>query len=98
MAKYRLSRRATRKLIEIYAHTEIYFGRYQADAYNAGFERMFELIAQFPKMGREAEYLRRGLRQFRFQSHAIFYIEEATHVRIINILHQAQNLRASLFE
>jgi toxin ParE1/3/4 len=98
MAEYKLSQRAADNLAEIYASTELNFGRYQADAYIAGFDHIFELLAQFPHMGREANDLRAGFRRFRFQSHSIFYTEEADHVLIRAIIHQAQNLRPELFD
>lgn len=44
MADYRLSLRARADLISIYAFTEARFGRYQAEAYHAG----FDLLAEFP--------------------------------------------------
>jgi len=57
MAEFKLAKRAELKLVEIYAFTENTFGRYQADAYNAGFERMFGLLADFPRMGVEVRDL-----------------------------------------
>jgi len=62
MAEYKLSQRATDNLVEIYAYTELNLGRYQANAYIAGFDDIFELLAQFPHMGREAKDLQAGFR------------------------------------
>ncbi len=73
MAEFRLNDRAASKLVDIYDFTEITFGRYQADAYQAGFERTFELLADFPRMGTDASELKMGFRRFRFQSHVIVY-------------------------
>lgn len=98
MATYKLSERAENNLAEIYAYTEVNFGRYQADAYHAGFDRIFGLLAEFPRMGRDANELRIGLRRFSFQSHSIFDTEEADHVLIRAIIHHAQNLRPELFD
>jgi toxin ParE1/3/4 len=98
MAEYKLSQRAADNLVEIYAYTELNFGRYQADAYNAGFDRVFGLLAQFPRMGRDASDLRAGLRRFRFQSHSTFYTEEGDHIFIRAISHHAQNPRPDLFD
>ncbi|MCW6512514.1 type II toxin-antitoxin system RelE/ParE family toxin [Lichenifustis flavocetrariae] len=98
MAEYILSRRAERDLLDIYASTEISFGQYQADAYHAGLERSFSLLADFPRMGTSADELATGFRRFRFQSHYIFYTEERAHILIRALLHVKMNLRPDLFE
>lgn len=98
MAEYRLSQRAKAQLVEIDAYTERVFGRYQADAYNAGFEKTFELIAEFPRIGRSADELKIGYRRYRHQSHYIFYTEEEGCVLIRTIIHTAQDLRPDLID
>jgi toxin ParE1/3/4 len=71
MAEYRLSLRAESDLLAIYAFTEAKFGQYQADAYHAGFERTFGLLADFPRIGTPSYDLVAGYRRFRFQSHYV---------------------------
>lgn len=61
MAEYKLAQRAEDKLVEIYASTENTFGRYQADAYSAGFERTFGLLADFPRIGIRSRNSRTGI-------------------------------------
>lgn len=73
MAEYRLSLRARADLLDIYSFSQANFGQYQADAYHAGFERTFGLLADFPGIGVSADELVPGYRRFRFQSHYIFY-------------------------
>ena len=70
----------------------------QADAYIAGFQKTFDLIAAFPGVGRSADELAHGYRRFRYQSHYIFYTQDSDHVLIRMIVHTAQDLRAELFE
>jgi toxin ParE1/3/4 len=98
VAEYRISLRARSDLINIYMFTDATFGRYQADAYHAGFEHTFGLIADFPDIGRSADELVAGYRRFRFQSHYIFYTKEPDHVLIRALIHVRQNLRSALFE
>jgi len=93
VAEYRLSLRARADLLDIYAFSEAKFGRYQAEAYHAGFERTFGLLADFPGIGTSADELVSGYRRFRFQSHYIFYTEETDHVLIRALIHARQNLR-----
>jgi toxin ParE1/3/4 len=39
----------------VYDYTEETFGAYQAEAYHAGLERTFDLLANFPLIGRPAD-------------------------------------------
>jgi toxin ParE1/3/4 len=98
MGEFRVSVRARSQLIDIYDFTEAKFGAYQADAYLAGLERMFGLLADFPRIGAPVDELAAGHRRFRFQSHHIFYTEEAAYVLIRAIIHSAQEIRPQLFE
>ena len=98
MAEYRLSLRAERDLLAIYLYTEEKFGAYQAEAYHAGLERTFGLLADFPGIGTSADEIRTGYRRFRFQSHYVFYTQETGYVFIRGLIHVRQDLRPSLFE
>jgi toxin ParE1/3/4 len=98
MAEYRLSVRARSQLLDIYEFTVRTFGQYQADAYHAGLERTFSLLADFPRIGQSADDLAPRHRRFRFQSHQIFYTEEASNILIRAIYHHAQDIRPQLFD
>jgi toxin ParE1/3/4 len=74
------------------------FGKYQAEAYHAGLERSFGLLADFPRIGQSVDELGTGYRRFRFQSHNIFYKEEAAYIVIRAIYHSAQDIKPQLFE
>lgn len=87
VAEYRLSLRARADLLNIYAKSEATFGLYQADAYYAGLERTFGLLADFPRIGTSADGLAPGYRRFRFQSHYVFFTEEVDHILIRAIVH-----------
>lgn len=98
MAEYRLSVRARSQLLDIYeSTTTATFGPYQAEAYHAGLDRT-SLLADFPRIGQLVNELASGYRRFRFQSHNIFYTEEATYVLIRAIYHCAQDIRPQLFD
>ena len=77
MAEYRLSVRVRSQLVDIYEFTTATFGPYQAEAYHAGLERTFGLLADFPRIGQQVDELAVGHRRFRFQSHSIFYTERS---------------------
>jgi len=93
VADFRLSERAERELIEIYDYTEETFG-----AYHAGLERTFDLLANFPRIGRVVDDMTPGFRRFRFQAHTVFYTEEAAFVLIRAVLQQAQEIKPDLFD
>ena len=48
MPAFRLSKRARDKLLDIHERSCEMFGQYQANAYQTGFEKTFELLAMFP--------------------------------------------------
>jgi len=98
MAKYRLSARARLQLLDIYEFTAVTFGKYQAEAYHAGLERTFDLLADFPRIGQSVDELAPRHRRFQFQSHNIFYTEEPTYVLIRAIYHRGQDMRPQLFD
>lgn len=97
MGSYRLSARAVAQIDEIYDYTAETFGSYQADAYHAGLERTFGLLADFPLIGRLVEELAARHRSFRFQAHHIFYTQEAGDIVIRAVFHHARDIKPSLF-
>jgi toxin ParE1/3/4 len=98
MASFRLSVRARADLLDIYDYTAATFGNYQANAYHAGLERTFGLLADFPLIGQPVDELAAGYRRFRFQSHFVFYSDDADHIVIHAVLHTALDIRPQLFE
>jgi toxin ParE1/3/4 len=98
MSEFRISERAATQFDDIYDYSEERFGRYQAEAYSAGLRRSFELLADFPRMGRTVDHAAPGLRRFRFQSHYIFYSIEAGHILVRGLIHVRQKLRPDLIE
>lgn len=88
VGSFKLSARAEAELINLYDYSEAQFGRYQADAYLAGLERTFGLLADFPRIGQSADELVPGYRRFRFQAHVVFYSEEGDYIVIRAILHR----------
>jgi toxin ParE1/3/4 len=98
MAEYRLSVRVRAHLLDIYDFTATTFGQYQAEAYHAGLERTFSLLADFPRIGQSVDELAPRYRRFRFQSHNIFHTEESAFILIRAIYHHAQDIRPRLFD
>ena len=98
MTEFRLSEQAEQDLIEIYSSTEETFGSYQAEAYHAGLERTFDLLASFPRIGRAIAEIAPGFRRFRFQAYTVLYTEESDFIFIRAVLHQAREIKPDLFD
>ena len=93
MGRYRLTPQARRHIDGIFEYGLATFGAYQADAYHAGLERTFGLLADFPQMAPRAEGVRQTMRRFRFQAHFIYYREESGFIAILAVLYHAQDWR-----
>ena len=85
--RHRLSTHAERDLVDIYLWTHGAFGERQADKYLQELERVFELIAENPRMGRLHDTRTRKVVHGR---HVIFYRLVGEVVVIGRILHGAR--------
>ena len=72
----RLSNRAERELLTIYAESAAQFGLAQADRYVAGLRSALALLAEQPQLTRERQELISRARAYRYKSHVIVYREE----------------------
>lgn len=98
MANYRLSAQAAAALEDIYVYTALTFGDDQAEAYHEGFHRIFGLLADFPKLGKPADVLMTGWRQFRHMKHLIFYTPDSDPMTIQAIIHGSMDARKHLMD
>lgn len=97
MPGFRFSPNARAALQIALNHSLLNFGKPQTDRYMEGFQRTFELLAQFPCIGRPAGHFRRGLRRYRYESNAIFFTVEDDHILIREIFHTSQNITKKMF-
>lgn len=95
---YKLSSNAALHLSAIVDYTDATFGEQQTARYVAGLKKSFELLAEFPGIGRADFEIKQGLRRFTFQSHHIYYTEHANHILVEAILHVRQLVRKDLFD
>lgn len=99
MPEYRLTRRASQALEDVYVYTSQMFGDAQAEAYHEGFHRAFGLIADFPFMGRSADELVAGWRQHIHGKHVFFYAVDPDGTIVIQaVFHVAQNVRKHMLD
>ena len=52
----------------------------------------YQLLLQFPSMGRKREEIRKGLRSFPIGDYVIFYRELADGIEVLRVLHGAQDV------
>ncbi|MDH3661639.1 MAG: type II toxin-antitoxin system RelE/ParE family toxin [Alphaproteobacteria bacterium] len=98
MAKYQLSSQAAAALEDIYVYTALTFGADQAEAYHESFHRIFSLLADFPKLGKSADELIPGWRQFRHMKHLIFYTPDSDPMTIQAVIHGSMDVRKHLMD
>jgi toxin ParE1/3/4 len=87
MAGYRLTRQAAADLNDIYLYTFETFGEIQAERYVEDMYGCIALIAENPRLGRMASFIRPGIFHFTHRSHSIYYKPESDGVLIVRVLH-----------
>jgi toxin ParE1/3/4 len=90
VADYALSNSADRDLTDIYIYSFRTFGEAQADAYLLGLADCLQVLADNPRMGRQA-YIRPDLLCYRYGRHLIFYVSEEKDIFIVRVLHDSMD-------
>lgn len=94
--KYTYSKRAARDLIEIYKKTAKVWGIAQADKYDSGLEKIIDLLADSPDLGRKVDGVKTGYQCFDYERHVIFYRKRAADIFIGRILHDRMDAKQHL--
>ena len=89
---YELSQEADNDLDEIFDYTAEQFGIDQAIKYLSGFEDVFQSLCNNPKLGRNRNEIRKGLRSISHISHTVFYRIFDDRLRIVRILHGSRDI------
>jgi toxin ParE1/3/4 len=96
MSEFALTKRAEADLFDVFLFGYEQFGEKQAEAYAAELEHVFQLLADNPRMGREAETIARGDRRHEHRSHIILYEQAPTGVLILAIVHDSSVKRLTI--
>ncbi len=96
MSSYNLTERADADLFELTLYGMKQFGSRQAEAYAAGLEHIFQLIADTPHMGRKADSIRPGVRRHEHGSHIILYEEAPSGITVLAIVHKSNVKRLAV--
>lgn len=96
MNSYALTKRAEADLFDVFLFGYEQFGEKQAEAYAAELEYVFQLLADNPRMGREAEIIAHGIRRHEHESHVILYEIASGGILIHAIVHASSVKRLAL--
>lgn len=88
MTDWALSPPAERDLSELYLYGVETFGAVAARDYVDGLTNCLSLIAEQPRIGREADAERRGARRFEHGRHVVYYEERAPGILVLAIIHE----------
>lgn len=92
MSDLRLSGAARRDLEEIQASGAEQFGSHATRRYMAGFERIFDLLRNYPMAGQERPEFGHGIRTFSHRPHLILYRVGKKSILIARILHASRDI------
>jgi len=96
---YRLSSAADEDMVRIFMQSEASFGMAQAEKYIAAMFKVFDKLAEFPRLARLRAEIEPPAYGHSFQSHIIFYdIDENNDIQIIRIRHTAEDWMSDMNE
>ena len=96
MARVLKTPAAEQDLVEIGAYIEA-DNPAAADRLLDRFEREFNLLADFPGLGRQRDELATSLRSFPVGNYVIFYLPLDDGIDVIRVLHGARDIRRFMF-
>jgi toxin ParE1/3/4 len=91
---YFLSRDADEDLQDIYAYGEEVWGAAQAAKYLHELYGVFELVSEYPEIGRSRRDLTEALRSFVHGSHVVFYMSWQGEIAVVRVLHGSRDFDA----
>ena len=88
MVSYTLSGEADADIETIAETSWRQWGLARAEEYLLGLHQTFQMLAEFPDLGRDAGRIRPGYRQMETASHTVFYRRSGDGILIVRVLHQ----------
>ena len=96
MPTYKFSEAANHDLASIIDYTYETWGADQASLYIDGLEKLTQLLAEAPNLGKACEDLAEGLKAFPYQSHVIYYLEATHGITVARVLHENMDSNAKI--
>jgi toxin ParE1/3/4 len=90
MNRYVLSEAADADIEGIARYSITEWGLFRAERYILELHEAFEMLAEFPHLGRDAGHVRLGYFRFDHDRHSVFYQKAGAGVFIVRVLHQKQ--------
>jgi toxin ParE1/3/4 len=88
VGNYTLSREADADIESIAEASLRQWGLTSAEKYILGLHETFQMLVEFPDLGRDASHIRPGYRKIETASHSVFYRKIGADVLIVRVLHQ----------
>jgi toxin ParE1/3/4 len=88
---WKTTRQADEDISDLFVYGAVNFGHAQAEAYETGLFRTFDLIALNPLLARERHELRPPVRLHPYGAHLIVYLVDGASVLIVRVLHGRQD-------
>lgn len=83
--------KAKEDLINIWQYSYREHGELQADKYYDELIAVMDTIKYNPNIGVSCDHIRKGYRQYKINSHVIFYRQTKNTIRIVRVLHKSMN-------
>ena len=96
MGVYRLSTESENDIAGIYEYGIERFGILQAQNYLLGMHDLFQTLTKSPHIGRDASEFSPSLKRFTYKSHMVFYLNSASDILIIRVLHHSMDYQRHL--
>ena len=96
MVRYALSGKADADIEAIAEGSLQQWGLTRAEKYILGLHETFQMLVDFPDLGRDVGHIRPGYRKIETASHSVFYRKTEEGVLIVRILHQSMDFERHL--
>jgi toxin ParE1/3/4 len=96
VGSYALSREADADIQHIAEISLRQWGLARAEKYILDLHETFEMLVEFPDLGRNASHIRPGYRKTETASHSVFYRKTEDGVLIVRVLHQRMDFERHL--
>jgi len=88
VAKYKLTGKAKKDLLDIIEYTQKQWGRSQTRIYIDRIEERCQMLADNPSIGRDMNEIAPGLLSYPVESHVVYYKRQGDDIFVIRVLHK----------
>jgi toxin ParE1/3/4 len=96
VGSYTLSGKADGDIENIAEASLQQWGLARAEQYILGLHETFQMLVEFPDLGRDASHIRPGYRKIETAGHSVFYRKTEDGILIVRVLHQSLDFERHL--